>query len=357
MANALWTHKGSKFVIGTLHGERIEITAQYNPKELARQSSAAWNVHPNTSAKRSKTSETHLWMEFGSTEPRTLTLELLFDGYEEGQSIAGYVEQLEKLTMPVDMSSKLASERRPQLCVAVWGNQSMRCVVMSVATKLTMFDAMGEPLRASCTVTLKEVDVVTMLRAERENFDIDGAQRGYAADSNSSRQIPYPPEDSKPTRVPPPNRSATSSPAAAKPAPAPSPAAKPAPAPAPANTVGTPSAKINPAALDDNSSAPLFENEAPAPAPAPNTVGRPSAKINPAALDDNSSAPLFENEAPAPAPAPNTVGTPSAQVDPNAMDGEGDHVFKDEQPAADATSGADSGTADPKYKAAAEDME
>jgi hypothetical protein len=302
MAKDLWTHKGSKFVIGTLHGDKIEITAQYNPKELARQSTAAWNVHPNTAARHSKTSENHLWMEYGNTEPRTATVELTFDGYEEGEPITKHVENLERLTVPVDMNSKILSKRRPQLCVAVWGNQTMRCVVTSVATKLTMFASDGSPLRGTCTVTLKEVDVVAMMAADRDSTNVDGYQSGYAADSRTSRQLPYPPEDSKPTRVPPANRS-DSAPAAAKPAP---------------NTVGKPSAQVDPKAMDGQSDH-VFVGEKPAA-----KTGTSSEQINPAALEGTQ-----------PATGP---------------------LFKSEEQQPDAVSSADSGTADPKMKAAAADL-
>jgi hypothetical protein len=180
----VWTHKGNKFVIGTLHGTTLEITAQYNPKELSRQASATWTPHPNTSAKQSPSADTHLWMEYGTTAPRTLTLELLFDGYEEGISIAKVVEDLESLTMPVNMGSRIPSERRPQACVAVWGSQSLRCVVTSVSTNLTMFDATGEPLRAICSVTLQEVDVAAMMQADKGNSDFVSRQEQIAAHSN-----------------------------------------------------------------------------------------------------------------------------------------------------------------------------
>ena len=301
----LWTHRGNKFVIGTIHGQSIEIIAQYNPKELARQAAATWTPHQNTSAKYASNGENQMWSEYKTTAPRTLTVELLFDGYEEGFSVAPIVENLERLTIPVDLGSRDESKRRPQLCVAVWGSQQLRCIVQSVATKLTMFDVSGEPLRATCTVVLVEVDVVAMMKT-----DVHGAIKGVARKSGDlpstkpTHQWPYPPEDSKPTRVPPPNRS--EQPAAAK------------PSPAPASTVGKPSAKINPAALDGAQ---------------PGT------------------GPLFANEAPA-----EKAGTPSKKVDPNAMDGQSD-VFGENAPAPDAVSSADSGTADPKYKAAAEDME
>jgi hypothetical protein len=170
--DGLWTHGGNKFVIGTLHGQLIEVEAQYNPKEVGRSSKAGWNVHPNTNGKQSKSGDNYRWLEYGSTEPRELTVELLFDGYEGGVSIAPIVEKLESLTIPVDMQSRKLSERRPQICVAVWGTQKLRCVVESVTTKLTMFDAGGEPLRATCTVVIKEVDAVAMMNADNDRSDL-----------------------------------------------------------------------------------------------------------------------------------------------------------------------------------------
>ena len=186
--DGLWTHGGNKFAIGTLHGELIEIEAQYNPKELARTSAATWNPHPNTSGRQSKTGEDHRWLEYGTTEPRTLTIELTFDGYEDAISIAPIVAKLESLTIPVDMRSKRASERRPQLCSAVWGTQKLRCVGQSVATKLTMFDRSGEPLRAVSTVVLKEVDAVAMMDADRDRTNTDARDRRVSASANRRRE-------------------------------------------------------------------------------------------------------------------------------------------------------------------------
>lgn len=197
----LWTHRGNKFVIGTLHGNLIEIEAQYNPKEVARQSTATWNVHPNTAGRQSKTPDNYRWMEYGSTEPRTLTVELLFDGYEEGTSVASIVADLESLTIPVNMVSARISERRPQICVAVWGTQKLRCVVTSVATKLTMFDASGEPLRAICTVTVKEVDAVAMMDADGDASNLSARDDKLSRASAKWRSAPR--ETAKPRPNPP----------------------------------------------------------------------------------------------------------------------------------------------------------
>ena len=171
----LYTPKGNKFVIGTVTGKALEITAQYNPKELSRTATAAWNSHPNTSARQSKSGDSLVAMEYGTSEPRSVVLELLFDGYEEGFPISGLVDDLESLTLPLDRQSLTLENRHPQLCVAVWGSQQLRCIVVSVTTKLTMFDSSGEPLRATCSVTLKEVDVVAMMKQEHAT----GAASGY----------------------------------------------------------------------------------------------------------------------------------------------------------------------------------
>ncbi|MFT3700178.1 MAG: hypothetical protein QM831_43935 [Kofleriaceae bacterium] len=189
---SLWTHPGNKFTIGTLHGKLIEIEAQYNPKEVARQATASWNSHVTPPSSNAKGGDSYRFLEYGNTEPRTLTVELLFDGYEQSLSIAPLVEQLENLTIPVDMRSSRASERRPQICVAVWGTQSLRCVVQSVSTKLTMFSATGEPLRATCTVTFKEADAVAMLRADRDRTDVDARSERIAREH--TRWSPDPPQ-------------------------------------------------------------------------------------------------------------------------------------------------------------------
>ena len=292
----LWTHKGNKFVIGTLHGTLVQITAQYNPKELSRSSSASWTPHPNTSSKQGPSKDTHTWMQYGSTEPRTLTFELLFDGYEEGISVAPLVEQLESLTQPINMSSKKASERRPQACVAVWGTQSLRCVVMSVATKLTMFDASGEPLRATCNVTLKEADVVAMMTADKDTGDFDSRQKqisGFVESHKTRRHW----TDDKPVV----DAWSKSQPA---------PVAKPAPAatPAPAVEQKTPPAqtqdsKTNVEAADAQDEQDDRDNDEAS--SATTTTGTPS---QPFAGDDDLDSPRA-NSTPAAAAPP--TGTPS----------------------------------------------
>jgi hypothetical protein len=345
----LWTHKGNKFVIGTLQGEDLQITAQYNPKELSRTASAAWNVHPNTSARQSPSGETNIWMEYKSTEPRSLTFELVFDGYEEGISVAPLVEQLESLTLPKDMSSQKLSDRHPRACVAVWGSQSLRCVVMSVATKLSMFDESGEPLRATCSVTLKETDVVAMMAADKDKSDYQSRQKQVASFGGVKQH-----ETRRHWVNDKPVADAWSKPqASTAPAARPAPVAKAAPAPAPApvepkvvptqtNESNTPMEQADDqdqqddeAAASSPESTQTADTKTPVEATDPQdnamkTTGTPS---QPFAGDDDLDSPRASST---PAPA-QTVGTPSQ---PFAGDDD-----------------LDSPRANPHYKVPADDVE
>jgi hypothetical protein len=92
------------------------------------------------------------------------------------------------------MESSDAWQRRPPLCVAVWGvSAPFRCIVAGVQTKITMFATDGRPLRATCTVTLTEADVVAMWDAEdphhlhHDAHAIDQRERDL---KNLSRDIP-----------------------------------------------------------------------------------------------------------------------------------------------------------------------
>ena len=95
-----------------------------------------------------------------------MSVELLFDGYETGGgAVLSSIQSLETLASVIDPSSTDENRRRPHLCVVTWGAGGMpsfRCVIESLSTKYTMFSSEGAVLRATCTVKLKEADVVSM---------------------------------------------------------------------------------------------------------------------------------------------------------------------------------------------------
>jgi hypothetical protein len=138
----------------------IEVSAQYNPKELQVDMSIPWNVNPQSN----KSPEKGIQLEFTGAQGRSMSLELTFDGYETNTSIATKVAALHRMASVKKPTDPDENKRRPFLCVVTWGETvpSFRCVIESLSTKYTMFSDKGVPLRATCTVKLKEADVVAM---------------------------------------------------------------------------------------------------------------------------------------------------------------------------------------------------
>jgi hypothetical protein len=187
----VFTPATDRFVLASVDGgpdDAIEISAQYNPKELGRQAQASWSPANGNGKKPSGGRQALSWT---GTEPQTMTVELLFDGVEDDKSIQAAIDALIALTEPRRMTSSDSWQRRPPLCVAVWGvGRPFRCIVQTVATKLTMFAKDGRPLRAVCTVTLKEADVTAMWDAEDKHRHAATVEDREKELLNLSRDIP-----------------------------------------------------------------------------------------------------------------------------------------------------------------------
>jgi hypothetical protein len=137
----------------------IHVDAQYNPKELQVDKTVPWQKK----SQANKTQETGIQLEFTGAEGREMTLELLFDGFETGSSVAGNIDTLNTMASVLDPSSADETRRRPHMCVVTWGTTvpTFKCVIESLSVKYTMFSDQGVPLRATATVKLKEADTVT----------------------------------------------------------------------------------------------------------------------------------------------------------------------------------------------------
>jgi hypothetical protein len=156
------------------------VRAQYNPSQLQVDQNVPWKkpeaATQTGTQKAKKGDEDPIALEFTGAEGRSMTVELLFDGYEEAQEgaakskgeprvvdVKGQVAILEKLASVIDPTSKLEKLRRPHQCMVSWGAEglpSFLCVIESLSTKYTMFSNLGKPLRATCTVKLKEAHAV-----------------------------------------------------------------------------------------------------------------------------------------------------------------------------------------------------
>jgi hypothetical protein len=163
----------AKVKIASLDGD-LHVEAQYNPKELQIDRSIPWTPHDKNNADG-------LQLEFTGGQGRELGLELFFDGYEtdgvlgkKGETVASQVDKLNEMASVRKPTSTVDDERRPHHCFVIWGGlikdkNSFQCVITSIQTKYTMFKSDGTPLRATCTVKLKEASRVTMSKDSAKN--------------------------------------------------------------------------------------------------------------------------------------------------------------------------------------------
>lgn len=131
--------------------ELDRLTFTYNPKDLSYTKSASWARHDARSAQEAAPPE------FTGAQPIKLDVEILLDYYEYGEDISSKIELLTSCCCP--LPSTLASNKpsAPWVLFA-WGSQTpLTGLVDSVAVKCSLFDSEGNPLRATCTVSIEEI--------------------------------------------------------------------------------------------------------------------------------------------------------------------------------------------------------
>jgi hypothetical protein len=152
----------AKLTIGSLDDTSLTVQASYNPKELGLSKQLSWKDANEgdrkvLSGKAPPAGQDSI--ELTGHPVRTMTIELLFDGYETGKSIAPQIEMLDTMSSPLVPIARREDRRRPHFCVVTWGQAGIpafRCVIEKLDVKYTMFDRDGMPLRATCTVSVKE---------------------------------------------------------------------------------------------------------------------------------------------------------------------------------------------------------
>jgi len=158
----------TKLWIASIDTPELEVQAQYNPKELQIDKQVPWQPHKSrdnrAAGKRSERKPSEQSdLEFNGAPTRSMTVELLFDGYEQGASVEPAVRRLEQMSSVRDPESSKPELRRAHHCVVAWGDQQrgmrpFRCVIEALATKYMMWNHAGTPLRATCTLKLKEAE-------------------------------------------------------------------------------------------------------------------------------------------------------------------------------------------------------
>ena len=131
-------------------GDKLEF--MFNPKELAITKSSSWKDAQSRGAKKAPKKE------FVGTNARTLTMELLFDGWASGKGdVSPNLKQLFDWTCPTSESMS-ANKPQPSVVILHWGSQAwFEGYVKSVNATYTLFDDQGTPLRATAKLTLEEL--------------------------------------------------------------------------------------------------------------------------------------------------------------------------------------------------------
>jgi len=132
------------------------VKCAFNPKQFVISTSADWH------APSSRNSTTSPPAQFNGTRPRSLQMELLFDGnwldyFTSGGHVQDDVEQLLSWTQPTS-SSVSSNQANPPILVFTWGLESyFDCYLKTASATFSEFNPLGSPTRASVNVTFESV--------------------------------------------------------------------------------------------------------------------------------------------------------------------------------------------------------
>ncbi|RAV11466.1 LysM peptidoglycan-binding domain-containing protein [Paenibacillus contaminans] len=103
--------------------------------------------------------------QFTSGNAQTLSMDLFFDSYEQGEDVRTYTGKVVSL---LDIDQRLHA---PPVCKFVWGKLQFVGVIEKVSQKFTMFLGTGIPVRATLNVSFKEYKPIIEQIAENAPFD------------------------------------------------------------------------------------------------------------------------------------------------------------------------------------------
>ena len=140
--------------------EKNRITVHFNPSEYSLDTSNQfqYTTIPGLSSPIT---------QFISGSARTLTMDLFFDTYEEGEDVRNYTKKIDTL-LKIDPEL-----HAPPICKFVWGGIEFKAVVEKASKKFTMFLSNGVPVRATVNVTFKEYKTLEeeLMKSRRASAD------------------------------------------------------------------------------------------------------------------------------------------------------------------------------------------
>lgn len=168
----------SKCTIINLDNPSHQVRALYNPSKVKVSKQVPWQKH--AAAK----SDTEM-LEFTTAKNQTLSLELFFDGFEQGVNV--YTTHIEPL-MAMTKADKYTTKGdggdyevlRPPFVMVVWGKfPPFKGVIDSLDTDYALFSRDGLPVRATCSVKLTEVDLLQMTASHAQEYNRRRRSAGY----------------------------------------------------------------------------------------------------------------------------------------------------------------------------------
>jgi hypothetical protein len=144
------------------------ITAMFNPDELSFSGSVGWEKQK--AAQRDVPE-----LQFTTSEPRTISVKLLFDTYDtpdlkKKDVRKEYTDKVLKLTLVH------GDKHRPPVCQLRWGTAGVffQGVLERLEQRFTLFTEDGTPVRATVTCSFKEwrTNHDDMVRQSRQSSDI-----------------------------------------------------------------------------------------------------------------------------------------------------------------------------------------
>lgn len=125
----------------TLEGDPIEVL--FNPTEYRLEKTNRFSESTTPGAEASP-------IQFTLGDPRTLSMQLFFDTYEQGEDVRNYTDRIVEL---MDFNPDLHG---PSVCVFSWGNLDFVSVLQRAVQSFKLFLSDGTPVRATVDVTFKE---------------------------------------------------------------------------------------------------------------------------------------------------------------------------------------------------------
>ena len=130
--------------------DNSEIVFMFNPTELDFQKEVVLSA-----PEALRTSEGMNKVSFSGPKPIKLSISnVLFDTYESGKDVMKlYVDKL------LDGLEFVQSKKRPPIFLFSWGQvKYLRCFLLSVSYKLTLFLPDGTPVRATASLSMQQTE-------------------------------------------------------------------------------------------------------------------------------------------------------------------------------------------------------